>query len=204
MNTAILDQLHEFVEQGKISERDKAFATDLVTKGRKYGLSEGQARWVGILVERVTNPPAVRVVGDFSGVYALFQKARQHLKFPKVILQTKAGHVLKVYISGPRSAQPDTLNVTDGAKYTENNIWFGRVGKDGTWVPSFKAPKERLKDAEDILKRLGANPEKVAAEYGKLTGNCCFCSRTLDDARSTAVGYGPVCAKNFGLKWGNK
>jgi len=49
---------------------------------------------------------------------------------------------------------------------------------------------------------LASNPAKTAAEYGKLTGHCCFCEAPLKDARSTAVGYGPICADHFGLPWG--
>ena len=33
---------------------------------------------------------------------------------------------------------------------------------------------------------------------------CCFCNRALEDERSTAVGYGPICAGHFGLAWGNR
>lgn len=35
-----------------------------------------------------------------------------------------------------------------------------------------------------------------------VTGHCCFCSLPLTDERSTAVGYGKVCADHFGLSWG--
>ena len=55
---------------------------------------------------------------------------------------------------------------------------------------------------EPHLKAFAADPETVAAQYGSLTGNCCFCGRKLTDDRSTNVGYGPVCADKFGLNWG--
>ena len=41
-----------------------------------------------------------------------------------------------------------------------------------------------------------------AAHLGQITGRCVFCSRTLTDERSIAVGYGPVCADHHGLPWG--
>lgn len=41
-----------------------------------------------------------------------------------------------------------------------------------------------------------------AAKFGKLWGQCVFCSRLLTDERSVAVGYGPTCATNNGLPWG--
>lgn len=40
--------------------------------------------------------------------------------------------------------------------------------------------------------------EEQAREFGKQFGFCVACARTLDDDRSLAVGYGPVCADNHG------
>jgi len=48
------------------------------------------------------------------------------------------------------------------------------------------------------------NPEEIAKEYGRLTGNCCFCHKELSTDNSLEVGYGPICADNFNLKWGNR
>jgi hypothetical protein len=50
---------------------------------------------------------------------------------------------------------------------------------------------------------MAADPAKAASEYGRLTVHCCFCSLPFTDARSTAVGYGRICAGNYGLPWGN-
>lgn len=103
---------------------------------------------------------------------------------------------------------PDTVNVTDNGGF-DDGLWFGRIATDGTWTPNNRVDSQtgmtaRLADAECTLKKLAADPEGVASAYGRGTGSCCFCSRPLDDARSTAVGYGPVCAENFSLSWGNK
>jgi hypothetical protein len=161
-------------------------------------------KWVGILVERVTKPAVVKAVGDFSGVYALFIKASEHLKYPKITLQTEIGDTIQLSLSGARSRLPDTVNVTDGSKFGTEGLWYGRVFSDGKWQQSGRADAGKQAGAEKVLKRLAKDPEGVAAEYGKLTGSCCFCLRKLDDERSTSVGYGPVCAKNFSLNWGVK
>lgn len=47
----------------------------------------------------------------------------------------------------------------------------------------------RLTDAQRLT-------EEQAREFGKQYGFCVACARTLDDDRSLAVGYGPVCASN--------
>jgi hypothetical protein len=52
------------------------------------------------------------------------------------------------------------------------------------------------------LASLAADPAAACSAYGHLTGACCFCRLPLTDARSVAVGYGPICAGNFGLPWG--
>ncbi len=41
-----------------------------------------------------------------------------------------------------------------------------------------------------------------AAAFGEMFSRCCFCSHQLDTPESTAVGYGPVCAKKHDLPWG--
>ncbi len=41
-----------------------------------------------------------------------------------------------------------------------------------------------------------------AAKFGQLYGTCCFCWRELTDERSIEAGYGPTCAENRGLPWG--
>ena len=43
----------------------------------------------------------------------------------------------------------------------------------------------------------------MARSHGHRTGYCCFCGQLLtDEERSVAFGYGPVCAKHWGLPWG--
>lgn len=66
------------------------------------------------------------------------------------------------------------------------------------------APKHRLPDdpAGAITISLAENPAKVAADYGRLSGRCCFCKIELTDEKSIAVGYGPQCARSYGLPYG--
>ena len=61
--------------------------------------------------------------------------------------------------------------------------------------PSPKAQpiKEEL---SKLLGKLAMNPARVAADYGKLSGNCCFCNSKLTDEKSTSVGYGPARHSN--------
>lgn len=51
-------------------------------------------------------------------------------------------------------------------------------------------------DADDMIDAV------EAAAFGKLTGQCVYCAQKLTDERSLSVGYGPTCAENNGLPWG--
>lgn len=193
--------LKKAIEDKKLPERDWAFAGSLIENARYRPLSIKQAEWVDILLKRAEPAPPARVICDFSGVYALFQRAKEHLQHPKIRLQIN-GQEITLYLSGPNSRVPNVVNVTRGPFGTPNN-WLGRVTADGVWEPS-RDVGDAAKPVTKLLKALGKDPEAVAAEYGKLMGRCCFCGRGLDDARSTEVGYGPVCAKNYGLNWGKQ
>jgi hypothetical protein len=78
--------------------------------------------------------------------------------------------------------------------------YFGRVTEAGAFVAG-----RDCHDADALgerLDRFAADPAGEARTYGRLHGRCCFCNRALQDERSTAVGYGPDCADNYGLDWG--
>lgn len=80
-------------------------------------------------------------------------------------------------------------------------MWLGNIDRSGRFWKATGCPDWVL----GFLEELVANPEAIAAQHGKATGQCCFCSRLLTDDRdgySVDVGYGPVCASRYGLKWG--
>ena len=121
---------------------------------------------------------------------------RQGLRWPKLTLELD-GKRVQLSLAGDASKHPGTVNVTDGARYP-NNVWFGRILQDGTFQPG--------RDCSDavvgILRQLASDPAGTAAAHGHQSGACCFCGRDLNDERSTAVGYGPVCAAKWSLPWG--
>lgn len=53
----------------------------------------------------------------------------------------------------------------------------------------------RLTEADELS-------AEEAAKFGQLYGTCIFCWKDLTDERSIEVGYGPICANNRGLPWG--
>lgn len=185
----------------------QSFAQSLIDQAAKKGLSDKQMFWVNKLIEDATKPAAAPVqVGRLDGINLLFDNARKHLKFPAIMLSVPAANMtIRINVAGSSAKFPGTLNVCSGEKpaYDDRRAWFGRVMKDGSYVPSDKAAI----NAAAITERLTAfarNAAEVAAEHGKLTGRCCFCNLHLSDERSTTVGYGKTCAAHFGLPWGAK
>jgi hypothetical protein len=202
-NVTALNVLQSMLNAGTVPARDLEFTKSLVGQfNAKGALSKGQWPWVLKLAERLSAPPAApKAVADFSKVYAMFATAKQKLKYPKVHLMAGSTAV-KLYVSGARSRVPDTVNVVGD----DHDQWYGRVFADGRWEGGRGTPEVNAQ-VETVLTALAADPERVAAEHGKLTGNCCFCNRPLgegEDKRSVEVGYGPVCADKFGLQWGKK
>lgn len=181
---------------------DRDFAKDLTKCWNHKGfLSERQWPWIDKLLNRATGvAPKAQVleVGDFSGVLKLFKTAQVHLKYPKITLMVE-NQPLALSVAGAGSKAPGTVNVTDGRPFGQN-VWFGRVTPQGVWEKSQSASEKELAAVGAFLQKFGKDPSGVAKEYGRLTGRCCFCNGGLTDERSTAAGFGPVCAKHFGLE----
>lgn len=170
-------------------------AKALVIEGRSAGLA---ASIVGVYAMR--NRPSSVDVGDFSGVVALLQRGGSKLRYPKITMSFDGGKPLVISLAGPTSRNAGSLYVTDGGPY-ENNRYYGRVEPTGRWTPGRAASPRELNALTEVLSRLSLEPAKTASAYGRLTGRCCFCNLPLKDARSTAVGYGATCAKNWGLDY---
>lgn len=160
------------------------------------GLSADQITWVHALVidhlAKQNESPVT--IGDLAGIVKLFDHARTHLQYPKVRLAL-ADRGIILSVCGERSKFPGSISVCD-----QDKNYLGRIHLDGRFEASGLG--RNATGLVELLQRFAAEPEKVAAEYGKLHGRCCFCGTELTDARSTAVGYGKVCAAHFSMPYG--
>lgn len=154
--------------------------------------SKAQAFWIHKLAMPL--PPLVAQESsaqvEVSRIVQMFDSASSHLKRPKIIL----GDV-KFYIAGPRSRYEGQIMIVS-KEY--GGAYYGRIDNEGKLYDG----RDMDDELRDKIISLAENPEAVASENGKLTGNCCFCGRKLTDPRSVSVGYGPVCAERYGLEWG--
>lgn len=80
---------------------------------------------------------------------------------------------------------------------------YGAIALEaGVFVASKYADKALVSLVLSTLASFELDPQKVGAMEGHATGQCCFCGLKLKTAASVAAGYGPTCANNFGLPWG--
>jgi len=179
-----------------LSAKDREFANSLLSSADRGRASDKQMYWIEKLAERAVAPapvaPApVKVAYSLDGLRALFQRAKDsRLKNPSLLLMVEGLPMLQVK---PRPS---------GDIIVAEQVWggrfFGSVKPDGVFVPSFREAASQAVIA-DALARLAADPAGVAGAFGKKSGQCCFCSLPLSDEGSLEVGYGPVCAKKWGL-----
>jgi hypothetical protein len=187
--------------------KDKEFVESLIKSYVKFnGLSPKQEVWFFKMAEKYNGKPKaapapLSSIGEFSSVYSLFAAAKAKLKFPKINLMLANGFPVVLHLAGPKSVKPGVVNVTNGGKFkAPDSKWYGRVNVDGSMEVGGAANGPEFAEVKAVLKELAVAPAKVAAAHAKLTGRCCFCNKHLtDEDHSTAVGFGPVCAKNYGL-----
>jgi len=193
-------------EYVRLPEKDQSFALSLLRQQTSRGLSAKQWPWVKKLVDRIDQPAATgpRNLGDQTALRALFATAALKVKFPHLLLRHAGegfSETIKVWIAGARSAHPGSFAVASTAVSRE---WLGRITQDGTWTPGHSRSAIEYDSVADLLAKLIAAPSTFLADNGKEAGACCYCGIELTDARSVQAGYGPTCAKKWGLAWGSK
>ena len=162
--------------------------------GSKRGPSEGQAYWLHKLAIEGAGKPKAQVATakvNVGRIVEMFANAQKKLKHPKIVL----GDV-KFYVAGSRSRYAEQLMIVS-PQY--GGAYYGRIDKDGNLFDG----RDMTDEVREKVIALAENPESVASEHGRVTGNCCFCGRALTDPRSVEVGYGPVCAERYLLDWGS-
>lgn len=179
------------------------FASDLVRNFGRYGLSTNQANWAIYLAQEVLdkqNKPKSSVnpvTIDTKSLFTLFATAHLNLKYPRLRLQTADGRLVVIKLSGQNSKHCGSLNLTNGVKYGDNGaVFYGFIHQDGSTT---------IKDQSvlNLINMLANDPAGVAASQGLASGECCCCGKALSDSEdgSSEIGYGPQCAKSFGLPW---
>lgn len=112
------------------------------------------------------------------------------LKFPKVRFLAPDGcSEMRLSMATAISKFPGTVQVKVGMQ------WIGRINADGSITSGIKNFPNLL----GTLTTIAEAPALAAKAYGALMGRCSFCNLQLTDDGSVEVGYGPICAKHYGL-----
>lgn len=176
--------------------------TDIIGRADQYPLSHKQVALLLKIEDEQDNPrPKVVAIGNLGALVLMLQHAKQHLKFPKFRMRRdENGGEVVVSLAGERGANPGWVYVKSEGGYHEST-YYGKINPHtGEYFPTREAPT----DVGSALVKFADDPAGVASDYGRLSGNCCFCMHSLKDERSTSVGYGPECAKHYALPWGTK
>ena len=116
----------------------------------------------------------------------------------KFRLQTASGSPVVIKPASDNAAPHNRgfVYVNDGGSY-DNQTYYGKFDSRGYFHGAGACTPEIV----TLLAAFAENPATVAAEYGRVTSNCCFCAKTLKDGRSVAAGYGPDCAVRYQLPY---
>ena len=168
------------------SEWESSFLDSVRTQFDKNGdLSPKQ--WA--IVSRIagTVKDETPVDNGFEAVITMLDLAGTKLKYPSFTVQGQKFQ----RISKGRNEGSVSITIKATREY------IGRINRDGTVVQM-----NGWTDANgDVLDLVRLDPVAALRHEGHAHGRCAFCHLPLNDERSTTNGYGPVCAKNFGLPW---
>jgi hypothetical protein len=178
-----------------MSADDRATLASMRENAKKYGgsLTPRQLAFVEVILRR-SQPaaPESTTTLDLTRITQMFDKAAQKLKNPKVEFMCASGDEFAITRAKDSSRNPGFLYLKSGSTY------LGKIAPRGAFIPS----QDATPDVTKALVDFAADPVAAAFAYGKATSACCFCRKKLTDGRSVEVGYGPICAENFGLPWG--
>lgn len=178
---------------------DNSFAKSMTSKPLG-SLSINQLYWIHKLAMDSIKP--IQKIGysyNIANTLILFDRVSTKLKFPKLRFNiSEHDNFGNIFTSTMTLARMSERSRNPGAvAVTYNGIYKGYINRDGTSLTDF--PQE----IKQIIVDFEKDPLNYAKNSGHLAGRCMFCGLNLDDERSTKVGYGPICAKNWGLPWGN-
>ena len=182
------------------------FMHSLRSSWNKWGsLTIGQSRAVldGLRTEGVRALPPVPIAFEADGVEitgfpkirAMVDRARESLKRPTIRIPLGQDGEIRLKLAGDGSRNPGAIYVTRKIN-GEDPKYLGKIDPSGNADRKLSVADPSV---HDRLRALEADPAGLMAREGRRLGACQFCARTLTEAGSLEVGYGPICAERYGL-----
>ncbi len=211
-----------------LSAKSQNFAQSLIRQGRNKGwLSDKQMPFVHKMIAEAEESKAGRATRDakraaraaareahriattpvsdddaeegYEAVLELFDAAGSTLTRTKIHLITDSGREVVVRSNRRKAESNSVLYVHHhGAEKSNRDAQFGHITKDTAAWNYTPATSEEVRA---VMATFRDNPVQTVIDMGRKSGRCCFCSLPLTDERSTAHGYGKICAGHYGLAW---
>ena len=169
------------------------FAASMIEAIEKYGtLTERQQASVDKMYIKHCEKQAAqaqvdseKIVIDLAKIWELFNNAKgSGLKKPVLRIGD-----LHISIAPAHGRNNGCLYVKDNSQYA------GKITPEG----KFFGLRDARAEIEDELIVLATNPLEQATAYGRRTGSCACCGRTLTNKKSVELGIGPICRDKWGL-----
>jgi hypothetical protein len=197
MTESTVEQLRAFKAAGKVPASDARFVDSLLNKAERNQLTLPMREWINKLVEQYNAPPLRHKLPGLRNLVALFDRAQQSaVKSPKIWLRFPDETRLRISTCGQKSKTPGFLQLTDGESFQKSRF-FGRINPGGKLEivrNGFAVQNELV----ELLTAFSNSPERVASDFGRETGHCCFCSLPVTE-QSEKVGYHLSCGETFGI-----
>jgi len=203
--TADLEQAARTVSLNWISPSNGHWANnfmyDMKTRALGKGLSVGQAKGVLNVVRAEAKPAApVATTASLELNVAKVRTARFRVVADDSQSIAVRLSVPTMWTDAPKGTRKLSVRQADG--------WstVGKISPAGD-VQIFKKAgptlEARVRQALTTLANADDDLVYILA-YAMEGSECGFCGKELDTVESLTVGYGPTCAKKFGLPWGAK
>lgn len=173
------------------------FAADLLDGFNRWGrFTDKQRPWAEKLAREVLFPEikqkteGLKVGAGFARVNQMFLKARESgLKRPKIRLQDSISNLIEISFAPETGSNPGFIYIKSNKQYA------GKISPDGEFFPVSSCSEI----TKNYLKSFSQNPLTVVSQYGRETGNCALCNRTLTKQESIDFGVGPICREKYGF-----
>jgi hypothetical protein len=200
---ASIDEARALIAELKtapIGQNSVHFALSLTGQyDRKGDLSEFQWPYVRKMLTECKKPVQDKEQIDFDGtlVRNLFIKATEHMKFPNMNLGSSNGDPVNIraYLSINSKDMKGWVIFKDMRTQT----YIAHINTAGEGYYRTACTNEQA----DIISAYAKDPIAYAKMQGIKYKRCCFCGTEITNISSRYHGYGPICAENYGLPWGD-
>jgi hypothetical protein len=169
-----VDQAADIVGNLPLSE----FSGSLMLAHRRGALSTAQQLW---LLKLAHDASAPRAAGPYLALVETVTAMQSQAK-GRVQLRLREGVTLKAVTKGPNQG---ALYLYRGGEYC------GKVTPEGVCYSPIHPT------IQPVLTEATADPVAAAQAYGRDTGSCACCGRTLTDPVSIWAAIGPVCLERL-------